>query len=96
MKNHKQIQEKFDHDGFYIAKNIVKENQIKKILDTFCKVYFKNNPSSNFIKKNGTTEVKINIKDGDKKLVFKLKNKRFVDRKSVNTLKKQDILTTIH
>ena len=51
---------------------------------------------SNFIKKNGTTEVKINFKDGDKKLVFKLKNKRFVDRKSVNTLKKQDILTTIH
>ena len=34
MKNHKQIQEKFDHDGFYIAKNIVKENKIKKILDT--------------------------------------------------------------
>ena len=51
MKNYKQIQEKFDHDGFYIAKNIVKENQIKKILDTFCKVYFKNNSSSNFIKK---------------------------------------------
>ena len=51
MKNHKQIQEKFNHDGFYIAKNIVKENQIKKILDAFCKVYFKNNPSSNFIKK---------------------------------------------
>ena len=51
MKNHKQIQEKFDHDGFYIAKHIIKENQIKKILDTFCKVYFKNNSSSNFIKK---------------------------------------------
>ncbi len=54
------------------------------------------NEISNFIKKDGTTEVKINIKDGDKKFVFKLKNKRFVDRKSVNTLKKQDILTTIH
>ncbi len=51
---------------------------------------------SNFIKKNGSTEVKINIKNGDKKLVFKLKNKRLVDRKSLNTLKKQDILTTIH
>ena len=54
------------------------------------------NEISNFIKNEGTTEVKINIKDGDNKLVFKLKNKRFVDRKSVNTLKKQDILTTIH
>ena len=41
-------------------------------------------------------KLKLNIKDGDKKLVFKLKNKRLVDRKSVNTLKKQDILTTIH
>ena len=54
------------------------------------------NEISNFNKKDGTTEVKINIKDGDKKLIFKLKNKRLVDRKSVNTLKKQDILTTIH
>jgi DNA polymerase-3 subunit alpha len=53
------------------------------------------NEISNFIKKDGTTEVKINIKDGDKKLVFKLKNKRLVDRKTVNILKKQDILTTI-
>ena len=54
------------------------------------------NEISNFIKKDGSTEVKINVKDGDKKLVFKLRNKRLVDRKSVNTLKKQDILTTIH
>ena len=54
------------------------------------------NEISNFIKKDGTTEVKINIKDGDEKLIFKLKNKRLVDRKSVNILKKQDILTTIH
>ena len=31
-----------------------------------------------------------------KNLSLNLKNKRLVDRKSVNTLKKQDILTTIH
>ena len=54
------------------------------------------NEISNLIKKDGTTEVKIKIKDGDEKLTFKLKDKRLVDRKSVNTLKKQDILTTIH
>jgi len=54
------------------------------------------NEISNFIKKKGTTEVKINIKDNDKKFIFKLKNKRAVDRKSVNLMKKQDILTTIH
>ena len=52
--------------------------------------------SSNLIKKGGTTEVKIKIKDGDEKLTFKLKDKRLVDRKSLNKLKKQDILTTIH
>ena len=51
MKNYNQIQKNFNDDGFYIARNIIKENQIKKILDTFCKVYFKNNLSSNFIKK---------------------------------------------
>tara|TARA_Y100000590_G_scaffold446835_1_gene581167 strand:- start:86 stop:1573 length:1488 start_codon:yes stop_codon:yes gene_type:complete len=51
---------------------------------------------SSLIKKDGNTNVKIKIKDGDKNLIFKLNNKRLVDRKSINTLKKQDILTTIH
>ena len=89
--------------------NRFKRLNVKKIVslkDIFNKPIFEiefktENPDkikeiSNLIKKEGTTEVKINIKDGDKKLVFKLKNKRLVDRKSVNTLKKHDILTTIH
>ena len=50
MHNHKQILKKFDGDGFYIAKNVVKENQIANILENVCKVYFKNNPSSKFLK----------------------------------------------
>ena len=50
MHNHKQILKKFDGDGFYIAKNVVKENQIANILENVCKVYFKNNPSSKFPK----------------------------------------------
>ena len=50
----------------------------------------------NLIKKEGTTSVKIRIKDGDEKFTFKLNNKRLVDRKSVNKLKKQDILRSIH
>ena len=54
------------------------------------------NEIANYIKKDGTTGVKINVKDGDKNLTFKLKKKRLVDRKSVNILKKQDILTTIY
>ena len=51
---------------------------------------------SSYIKKDGATNVKIKIKDGNKNLIFKLKNKRLVDRKTLNNLKKQDILTTIH
>ena len=51
---------------------------------------------SDLIKEDETTEVKIKIKDENNDLSFKLKNKRTVDRKSINTLKKHDILTTIH
>ena len=47
----------------------------------------------NLVKKEGKTEVKIKIKDQNKNLVFMLKNKRLVDRKSINMLKNQDILT---
>ena len=50
MKNHKQILKKFEGDGFYIAKNIVKKNQITDILENVCRVYFRNNPSSKFLK----------------------------------------------
>jgi len=51
---------------------------------------------SNFVKDRGSTEVKINVKDGKNELLFKLKNKRFVDRKSINLLRKGDISTIIH
>ena len=49
----------------------------------------------NTITNNGTTEVTIKIKEKDKNLVFLLKNKRFVDRKSINILKNQDISANI-
>ena len=54
------------------------------------------NDISKLIKENGVTEVKFKIKDENKDLVFKLKNKRSVDRKSINLIKNQDIVTTIH
>ena len=54
------------------------------------------NDISKLIKKDGFTEVNFKIKDEDNNLVFKLKNKRLVDRKSINLLKNQDISTTIH
>ena len=50
----------------------------------------------NLVDKKGKTEVKIKIKDQNKDLVFKLKNKRLVDRKSINKLKNQDISYNIH
>ena len=50
MESHKQILKKFEDDGFYIAKNIVKETQITNILENASQVYFKNNPSSKFPK----------------------------------------------
>jgi len=41
MENHKQILKKFEGDGFYIAKNIVKENQT-------CQIRFLNSVSNEF------------------------------------------------
>ena len=51
---------------------------------------------SNSIKNEGLTEVKINLTSESKELVFKLKNKRNIDRKSINTLRNEDISTIIH
>jgi len=50
---------------------------------------------SELVKNKGNTDVKIKFNNGKEELVFKLKNKRFVDRKLLNTIKNQDILTTI-
>ena len=51
---------------------------------------------SELIKNKGDTDVKIKFNNGTEELVFKLKNKRFVDRKLINIIKNQDILTTIY
>jgi DNA polymerase III subunit alpha len=51
---------------------------------------------SDLVHNEGKTEVKIIIKNDKTNLLFKLKNKRLVDRKSINILKNQDILTRIH
>ena len=50
---------------------------------------------SNLIKNEGSTEIKIAVKDQNKNILFKLKNKRFIDRKSLNIIKKQDISINI-
>ena len=51
---------------------------------------------SNLLKENGSTEVKINIFDKNNEISFKLKNKRFIDRKSINLLRNSDISAIIH
>jgi DNA polymerase III subunit alpha len=51
---------------------------------------------SSFLKDGGDTEVKINISDEKNNMSFKLKNKRLIDRKSINILRNNDISTIIH
>ena len=50
---------------------------------------------SNLIKKEGSTVVNINVTDKNNDISFKLKNNRFIDRKSINILRNKDILATI-
>ena len=50
---------------------------------------------SKIIKNEGLTKVQINIINDNKNMCFKLKNKRFIDRKSINILRNKDILTVI-
>ena len=51
---------------------------------------------SKMLKKGGDVEVNINVVSIDKAYKVKLKDRRFIDRKTVNLIKNQGILTTIH
>ena len=48
------------------------------------------------LKKGGDVEVNINVVSNDKAYKVKLKDRRFIDRKTVNLIKNQGISTTIH
>ena len=54
------------------------------------------NKIANLLKENGSTEVIIKLKENNTELTFKLKNKRLINRKSINTLRNEDISTIIH
>ena len=54
------------------------------------------NVLSKMLKKGGDVEVNINIVSSDKAYKVKLKDKRLIDRKTVNLIKNQGISTTIH
>jgi DNA polymerase III subunit alpha len=51
---------------------------------------------SDVVKQEGTTVVKINVSNENNNIYFKLKNKRLIDRKSINILRNKDISTIIH
>jgi len=51
---------------------------------------------SKMLKKGGDVEVNINVVSNDKAYKVKLKDRRFIDRKTVNLIKNQGISTTIH
>ena len=51
---------------------------------------------SKMLKKGGDVEVNINVVSSDKAYKIKLKDKRIIDRKTVNLIKNQGISTTIH
>ena len=46
---------------------------------------------SKLLNEEGTTEVKINLETNDNNISFKLKNRRLIDRKAINLLRKDDI-----
>ena len=68
-----------------ITKIELKTTDLKKI-----------NEISKILVNKGNTDVKIKVQDAENRLVFKLKNKRKVDRKSINILKNEGISTTIY
>ena len=52
--------------------------------------------SQKLINKDGNSEIEIELNNQDKKLIFKLKNKRQTDRKSINLTKNMDISAIIN
>ena len=53
------------------------------------------NEISKILNKDGKTTVNINLTKDDKTMIFKLKNNRNLDRKSLNLLRKREISSTI-
>ena len=54
------------------------------------------NEISQNLKKEGKIDIKFKINNKENELIIKLKNKRHIDRKSINLLKNKDISTIIH
>ena len=82
--------------------NVKKITSLKNLFDkpiSNIEIFIKDRNSihkiEEILSRNGNTEVKIKIKDEKNKYIINLKNKRLVDRKSLNLLKNQGISTNI-
>ena len=93
-----------DEENRFKRVNVKKIASLKNLLNTpINKVTFNLSNSDNFEylskklgKNDGDTEVLIELNDKQKKLLFKLKNKRKIDRKSINLIKNKDISSIIN
>ena len=91
-----------DDDNRFKRINVKKISSLKNLFNkpiTNIEIFL-NDPKSvekidKILSKNGETQVKINIKAENDKLIFNLKNKRLVDRKNLNLLKNQGISANI-
>ena len=44
-----EIHQKFKNDGYYVANNVVENDDIEKILESVSRAYFKHNVNSKFL-----------------------------------------------
>ena len=91
-----------DENNRFKRINVRKITSLKNLFNkpiSNIEIFIKDQKSIDKIKKilskNGNTEVKIKINDEKNKYIINLKNKRFVDRKSLNLLKNQGISANI-
>ena len=68
-------------------------NQVRFSLKNFNKL---EELSKKLADKDGSSSIEIELNDLDKKLIFKLKKKRLINRKSINLIKNDDISTIIN
>ena len=92
-----------DKDNRFKRINVKKIAQLKELINKPIKeIQFKSENIKffkslfNLPKTNAQTEVKLVIKDNGKNLIFKLKDKRYIDRKTLESLDDNDISSLIN
>ena len=93
-----------DEENRFKRINVKKITGIKNLLSrpiNYVKFNLKNFDNLNELSKklvnnHGNSEVEIGINYQNEKLIFKLKNKRQIDRKSINLIKNKDISALIN